>query len=219
MFNVTRSNVAPASLADKKSWRGEDVIISLHKSFHGKCYLCESKDLTCINIEHFEAHQNNETKKYDWNNLFYVCGRCNNIKGHRFNNLINCTNQNTDVLRLIRHLPPPSPCASIVTIEATNDDPKTIETETLLKDIFMGDSTPNKSVAGNELRKRIFRRYVVLFGLMNTYSDDYSSKKDKEDALEQMKTLMSKEQEYSAFLRWPILVSPVLLELLEPYID
>ena len=219
MFNVIRSDIAPPSLADKKSWRGADVLKSLRESFHEKCYLCETKELTSINIEHFDSHQNDEDKKYDWDNLFYVCGRCNNIKGHHFNNLINCTDTNTDALRLIRHLPPHTPHSSSLTIEATNTDPKTIETVSLLKNIFMGNNTPNQSVAGAALRKKVCRKYTMLLTYINTYTDDLSTDKEKEDALDKMKVLMSKKQEYSAFLTWPILESPELLEILEPYID
>lgn len=219
MFNVIRSDIVPPSLADRKSWKGIDVLKSLHESFHGKCYLCESKGLTSINIEHFNSHQNNEDKKYDWNNLFYACGRCNNLKGHHFNNLINCTDKDIDALRLIRHVPPTTPYSSKVIIEAMDDSPQTLQTADLLKKIFMGTNTPNQALSGVELRKSISRKYTTLYENINIFINETSTAIQKEAALDTMKVLMSKKQEYSAFLRWAILDSPELLEILKEYID
>ena len=35
---------------------------------------------TSNQIEHLQSHRGNMDLKYDWNNLFWACAHCNNIK-------------------------------------------------------------------------------------------------------------------------------------------
>lgn len=87
MVKVERSFPAPKSLAmeaKKKdgSYSGMDVIERLKEDFNNKCYICELKDLQDPQIEHLLPHKNRKylERKFDWNNLFWVCGHCNNVK-------------------------------------------------------------------------------------------------------------------------------------------
>lgn len=87
MVKIKRTPTAPASLAVEKAkgtanYRSEDVIRQLHQDFHGKCYLCEIDELQSIQVEHLKAHHNGQNRDlmFDWNNLFYSCAHCNNVK-------------------------------------------------------------------------------------------------------------------------------------------
>ncbi|KTC30349.1 hypothetical protein AO239_09895 [Pseudomonas sp. ICMP 19500] len=219
MFNVERPNLIPPSLLERKSWTGHDVLQSLREIFYDKCYICETKEPLSLNVEHFEAHLNDAEKMYDWSNLFLACARCNNLKRHLHNNLINCTNSEIDALRLIRHAPPVTPFAKTLTIEPTNDHPNTVETATLIKKVFTDDNTGNKEIAGTWLRKRVYKRYSHLLSHINTYIDEDKLKSEKTDAILRIENLMKKNQEYSAFLRWAILDSPELFEIVKDSID
>jgi len=218
MFNVNRSSKAPASLLKRTSWTEADVIYALKEDFHDKCYICETKS-PYINVEHFHAHSDDASKMYDWNNLFYACARCNNIKRHLFNNLIDCTNSDTDALRLIKHFPPLTPYSGEVIITPTDADPKTIQTADLIRKVYTDDNTGIKTVTGAALRKRIYKRYAKLVEQLNIYDDEDSLQSERDVALERIRNLMSRSQEYSAFLRWAILVSPELLSLVGDSID
>jgi len=212
MFNVTRPADAPESLAARRSYSEEDVLNKLREIFYDKCYLCEIKDPTSINVEHFDAHQGNLDKKFDWNNLFYVCVRCNNIKLAKYNNLLDCTNDNVDVFRSIKHLPPHTPYQSKIIIEAIFTDEKTIETAALLDEIFNTEKTINKKITGKYLRKKVFHKY-------NEYLDDELPQTRKDESLERLQVLMSRNQEFSAFIRWVVLEDEYLRELLGASID
>lgn len=48
--------------------------------FHRKCYICENKSASSFQIEHLRPHKRNADLKYDWNNLFWSCAHCNNLK-------------------------------------------------------------------------------------------------------------------------------------------
>lgn len=211
MFNVTRTQPAPVSLADRRSYSDVDVITELRKIFFDKCYICETKDPLSLNVEHFDAHLNNDQKKYDWENLFFACARCNNIKRHNFNDLLNCTDPTVNAFRAIKHLPPVTPFSKEVRIEATSEDEKSIRTAELIRKVFNDDNTGNKIVTGVYLRKRVFSQYSRLLSHINKYIHEDSLPEERNDALARVKNMLGDDQEYSAFIRWAILDSPDLL--------
>ncbi len=87
MVKIERTPTPPPSLAIERqkahgSYRERDVIEQLKADFHGKCYICELDNLTDIQVEHLHPHYNRKRLElvFDWNNLFYCCPHCNNIK-------------------------------------------------------------------------------------------------------------------------------------------
>ena len=219
MFNTVRPTQAPSSLSDHQSYREPDVIQALSDMFFDKCYICETKNPWSLNVEHLDAHQGDIGKKYDWNNLYYSCGRCNNLKMHYYNNLLDCTDPSVDVLRAIRHVVPSSPYAGTVVIDATNNHPKTLETRNLIKDVFNKVNTGNRFVTRAYLVERVFKQYKTFLKHLNVYNDDDSLPEEKNKAMQHLKHMMRKEQEYSAFIRWTVLDAPYLKEILEEYMD
>ncbi|WP_402719106.1 HNH endonuclease [Janthinobacterium rivuli] len=218
MFNVQRTNPAPASLADKKSYSGSDVMDALAAMFHNKCYLCETSNPTSLNVEHFDPQVAGEDRTYDWDNLFYSCARCNNVKLAGYRNLLNCTDKNVDVFSAIKLLPPLTPYGKNVIVQPMFDDPKTVETAKLLSEIYNTDRTANKRITGSYLREGIYKKYNRLLKFVNQYFSNESSDEQKNQALGTLKVLMGNEQEYSAFLRWIVLDDVRLSELLSEYI-
>lgn len=78
----------------------ENVNKALKEVFHGKCYICENKEATSYQIEHLIPHRNKNVElKYDWNNLFWSCAHCNNIKSDKYELILDCTQE--EVERLI----------------------------------------------------------------------------------------------------------------------
>lgn len=219
MFNVIRTYPAPSSLSLKKEYADKDVVEELQKIFYDKCYLCEDKEPISLNVEHFDPHKGDETKKFDWDNLYYVCARCNNLKLAKYNDLIDCTDPKYDVFKLIKHLPPLTPYQKKLIIEATSKDKKVQNTAALLELIFNTDHTINKKITGTYLRKKVFKKYNRFMELVNIYFDDESSKTKKDDALERLQVLMERKQEFSAFIRWIVLEDEKLNPLLVPYMD
>ncbi len=204
MFNVDRPEKAPESLSKRKSYREADVLEALEKIFHKKCYLCETKEPQDIQIEHFVAHQNDDDKKYDWKNLYYVCSRCNNIKNANFNNLIDCCDPEQDVTKAIKLMLPLSPGASTITIKRQRNDDQVKETEKLLEQIYNSDQTKNKKVSGSYLRKKIHTQYNLLYKWIMIYYAADATEEDKQNALDHIKILISPEAQYSAFSYWCI---------------
>ncbi|MBP3140233.1 hypothetical protein ACTFQF_16485 [Aliivibrio fischeri] len=219
MFNVVRDIAPPKSLEKKSKYDSQDVYDALDKIFYSKCYLCETKEPHDINVEHFDAHMGDLAKKFDWNNLYFVCGRCNNIKGAKYNNLIDCCDVNTDVFSAIKHLPPATPYAKKVQIISVVHDNKSNETQELLDKIFNSEHTVNKRISGSFLRRKVFEQYNLLLNQINDYYSPVATLKDQDIAIERMQVLIQKNAPYSAFIRWCILEDEELRPLLEKFMD
>ena len=80
------------------SYNTPEVNAALKELFHGKCYICENKQITSYQIEHLVSHRGNVDLKYDWNNLFLACAHCNNTKLDKFEPIIDCTKENVEEL-------------------------------------------------------------------------------------------------------------------------
>jgi len=219
MFNAIRTYPAPASLAYRRSYSGEDVYAELKKIFFDKCYLCESADPQDVNIEHFEAHEGDEDKKYDWDNLYFCCSRCNNLKGTAFNEIVDCCDLAHDVFRAIKLVPPLTPRGKEVLITALDSHPSSEKTVELLDRIFNSDNTVNKKMTSEYLRKKVFVQYSKLLDQMIKYFDEVSTDAEKEDALTRMKMLIRKSMPYSAFIRWCVLDDDELGPILQEFMD
>lgn len=87
MIKVDRNPMPPPSLAAEAqkangSYNKPDVIRQLKEDFHNKCYICELGELSDPEVKHLRPHHNRKIKErvFDWNNLFYACPHCNNLK-------------------------------------------------------------------------------------------------------------------------------------------
>ncbi len=219
MFNVKRNCPIPTSLAGQKTFKSADVLEALAEIFFDKCYLCETKNPTSINVEHLVAHRGSVEKMYDWNNLYFCCSRCNNVKLDRFNNLLDCTDERYDVCALIKHLPPHTPYQNRLTIQAMSPDPKAVETAGLLDEIFNGDKTINKTLSGVYLRTSVYKAYNRFNKYCRIYFSNTKTVDQKDQALLVLQNLMSRTQEHSTFLRWLVRGDAKLFELLGRHLE
>lgn len=150
---------------DANVYRSGPVYEQLKQDFHEKCYLCEDKEMTSIQIEHFEPHQNDLGKKFAWSNLFYACGHCNHNKGTSFWPLLNCTDPADLIWESLEIRFTPFPKTEI-DICLTAACPKPVEganTLKLLKRALAGEgaSAMQKDQAKN-LRKKMLRAHTEL---------------------------------------------------------
>ena len=201
MVKIERSKPAPKSLqiAKKKgkgSYRRDDVIDRLREDFHDKCYLCETMGLQDPEVEHRLPHQNGKDlkRKYDWNNLFWSCGHCNNVKNRYYysKNIIDCCKVDPEELLLF------IAADESIQIEPMNKKKRSAKvTADLLNDVYNLTNTGIRLAACDNRVKGVFIQMNLLFNAINNYIDD-SSNKDYEDTL---KALLSRESEYAAFKR------------------
>jgi hypothetical protein len=70
MINISRTKEAPIALSINKMTGVKQV---LNDMFYSKCYLCEEKNPTSTEIEHFLSKSKHPHKEYEWGNLFLAC--------------------------------------------------------------------------------------------------------------------------------------------------
>lgn len=216
MFRVIKTMPAPSSLEEKGSYSSKDVIRQLASDFHNKCYICEIKDPISLNVEHFKPHKNmDDEKKYDWGNLFFACARCNNIKRSKYDDILDCTSTDIDVLMAIKHEFPITAHAKKVNIIAMLTDEKTKMTTSLLNEVFNSESTGNKELSRTYLLKRLMTQYRKFLELLWQYDDDDTIEEERYIIKKKIQNMLKVEYEFSAFLRWAIIDSPKLHHLKE----
>lgn len=141
MVTLEKSQPAPTCLEEeKKKVRGDykcrDVLERLKTDFKNKCYLCETSAPSTINVEHFLPHEGNLDLKFNWDNLFWACGHCNNTKLNHFKEILNCTKPEDQVETVMRYAFKPFPFED-VEIEVLEDHPKVHNTRKLLWQFIM----------------------------------------------------------------------------------
>lgn len=209
MINIIKSDIAPLSLAKEKAkksgtYRDADVIERIKTDFHNKCYLCEEKDITSINVEHFIPHRGDKDLEFSWQNLFYCCAHCNNIKGDvvLFDQILNCTDPNHRVLDWIKLKIDPIPFANVEVV-AMQQDENTNNTVELLRRAYNG-TTPLKVLESANLRKKILEEVKRFNNLLFDYFDETNTESQRESAKDQVRRGLSEKSCFTAFKVWII---------------
>jgi len=93
MIQLQKTTTAPASLAAKTRYDGDDVKALLAQDHYNKCYICERKLTTDFQVEHLHSQEHYPDEKYNWDNLFFVCSYCNGRKSANFDGIANPTKE------------------------------------------------------------------------------------------------------------------------------
>jgi hypothetical protein len=206
MIYFEKSQPAPECLELEKTkisgdYKCGDVLDRLNQDFCGKCYICEMRNPTAINVEHFVPHQGDTELKFSWENLFLACAHCNNVKLAQYTNLLNCTKQEDNIEMRLRQKCGPFPKEKVV-IEALDDDERTLETKQLLEAIYNG-TTKLKVIEAANLRDALLRELLAFQELL-LYYFGVKTIGDKAHILEQIKGHLHRSSGFTAIKRWAI---------------
>jgi hypothetical protein len=208
MLYFPKSQPAPDCLATEQAKANGDykcgcVLNRLANDFKNKCYLCEDKTATTINVEHFVAHQGDNTLKFQWNNLFYACGHCNNIKLAKYNSLLNCTTDLTIEAKICYDIKPfPKEVPQFLAIDNSENTQQTVE---LLSAIFNG-TTPLKKLESANLRDKLLKDIYIFQSLLIEYFGykDSDLIEEAKDLVPKIKLHINKAANFASFKRWII---------------
>lgn len=199
-----KSQKAIESLQKEKmkngSYNTQEVNAALKEMFHGKCYICENKQITSYQIEHLIPHRENADLKYDWNNLFLSCAHCNNTKLAKYEPIIDCTKENVEKLIAFRKAGYFGTEEELI-FDMFDSRLETENTVKLLREVYYG-STPQKQMEAKILR-RILRKELSKF---KEYVREYEEAEDeeKEDLRCLLKRQLGDSSPFAAFKRWLI---------------
>lgn len=220
MIYFKKREKAPNSLAIEKAkgtenYREKDVIIALAEDFKDKCYLCERKWPTEINVEHFDEHRGDRNKMFDWENIFYACAHCNHTKNDIFrkkpSNLLKCTDIEQKVdLWLEYHLKEGDDLKKLSVeikrnklIPSTPYETQIKNTITLLNLIYNGTGTPLKDQEAYNLTQQVNKELADFESNLSDYC--FTDDKDlKESAKNKILSSLKDDSPYVAFKKWKI---------------
>jgi len=212
MFNVTRTYPAPSSIA-KKQYNKEDVLAALQPMFFEKCYLCERDEIHDVEVEHFVPHQSNIALKYDWDNLYYSCSRCNSIKSNTHINLLDCADGSVDVSSMISCMMPSAPDEK-VKVEATSAVPcaNTTNTVTLLEQCYNLENTALRGISRDSLMDQMWEHFTDLLIARQVLRKKKSGRTAKAAAEETIEAMLDVTHPFSIFWQYYYLNDVFLVE-------
>lgn len=216
MINIKKSQPAPSCLSKEKEkvagdYKCGDVLIRLKEDFFNKCYLCEEKAPSTLNVEHFIPHKGNKDLKFDWNNLFFACGHCNNTKLAKYSNLVDCTDCSRIVTDILKFEINPFPFEESL-ITPLNEELDVVETAKLLNEIYNG-TTQLKNIESENIRGKLIQEIIDFNNLLHEYFEDGLTKDEKEEIRIKIRRRLSFEAPFTAFKIWIIKKNKKLMEL------
>lgn len=222
MVYLKKSQPPPDCLEIEKAkasgdYKCENVLERIKDDFKNKCYICEYKEPTTINVEHFRPHEGNITLKFDWDNLFWSCSHCNNTKLANYNNILNCTDLTHYVGIKLKYLFRPFPFEKVI-IEEQANSPEVLETKQLLEAVYNG-TTKLKTIESANLRNKLLDEIKDFQHYLCEYFKDTNSADDKEYFLIKIRGHLNRGSNFTAFKRWIILENETLYEKFVEYID
>lgn len=218
MINVTKSQPAPECLAIEKAKKSSenygcgDVINRIKDDFHNKCYLCEEKYISAINVEHFLPHRGTDRDlMFDWNNLFFACVHCNSTKSV-LENILDCTKSNPVICDVLKFEINPIFPKEHVIVTALNNESVTLETAKLLNLIYNGTQTSRKISEAENIRHKVCVVLNNFLELLNDYFDDNRLNENfkvifKRKIIKELKS----DSSFTAFKIWVVKSNPTFM--------
>jgi uncharacterized protein (TIGR02646 family) len=201
MVKVDRTFPAPKSLereSKKKtgSYSEPDVVEQLKKDFHNKCYICEINELQDPQVEHLLPHENGKypERKFDWNNLFWPCGHCNNVKNQRKydEGIIDCCKEDPEELIYFGLLN-----EEVQIYARDKENEKAILTAQLVTEVFNLKNTGMRIYKSEQRFQELNREMNKLYDALEEMNDNPESN----FVLRKLKALLRRETKFAAFKR------------------
>lgn len=209
MIKINKSKL-PQGIVIKteEDYRSEKVLSILQQDFFNKCYICEEKEPTSINVEHFHSYKNYRHLKYEWENLFYACAHCNKIKGSRYDHIIDCTKKDPEEYITMRFNSYPE---NYVETSERRNGAENEETRELLDKVYNGAGTPISEYEAKNLKKRISKELKEFTECVENYQDERDPKL-RAVYWSNIKEMLSRESNFAGFKRSIVLQSEELMQ-------
>lgn len=200
MVKIERTRIPPSSLAveakkAKGIYNSPDVIQQLKKDFNDKCYICELKGLSDPEVEHLKPHHGRKISErvFDWNNLFYACPHCNNLKKEAKydDKIIDCCEENPETIL--------EQCYENghVSVDYVLDEDRAVMTAMLIQDCFEKRNTGIREAACQYRIDHLAEEMNVLYKTLKKYKENPQSQRYKRS----LKATLSTTSAFAAFKR------------------
>jgi len=221
MIYFEKSQPAPDCLALEKTkaagdYKCQGVLQRLKDDFCNKCYICEKAEPLSINVEHFRPHRGDQELKFSWENLFWSCAHCNNIKLGGFSDILDCTDLECSIESRLKYEFKPFPFEN-VKIHALDADPAVFSARTLIELVFNG-STELKIIESANLRNELLHDIRDFQGYLIEYFKLTCTGSRKEFVSNKIREHLHQASSFTAFKRWIIRDNERLMTEFENYL-
>lgn len=201
MIKIKRTFPAPASLAIEAqkvygSCTEPDVIEQLRMDFYDKCYICGMKELQDPQVEHLLPHKNGRypERKFDWNNLFWVCGHCNGVKNQEKydEGILDCCRQNPEEVISFK-----LENGEVQVHSKIGSDKSADLTANLIYEVFSITNTGMRIYKSDLRLKKLNQEMNILYDNLESFKRNPNSKVIQR----KLKALLRKESAFAAFKR------------------
>lgn len=201
MIKIDRSFPEPISLAEEKRKNGtystEEVNRRLKEDFHNKCYICELGNLQDPEIEHLLPHKNGKfpERKFDWENLFWACGRCNGIKAATMydDGILDCCKQDPEDFFVQWY----ENDQVQISIRKNGDDPVIQRTHHLLNEVYNKTNTGMRIITSQQRIDELCGEMSAFLKSLEEYINDRESKRQQRT----IRAFLSRRSPFAAFKR------------------
>lgn len=216
MIRIKKSKL-PQKIVIKteEDYRSEEVLLLLRQDFFDKCYICEEKDSSSINVEHFHSCKNYEDLKYNWENLFLACVHCNRIKGSKYDHIIDCSKEDPEKYIILRFNSYPENYVEVLDRLIGSENEKTKE---LLDKIYNGTGTPISEYEAKNLKKKISKEIREFTECVDSYYDE-SDPKLRAAYWKKLGKMLSRESNFAGFKRSMVFQSEELMRRFGELVD
>ena len=195
-----------------------EVVEVLKEEFHDKCYICEQKNVKNINIEHFIPHKKNKDLMFDYNNLYYACGHCNNTKLAQYDSILDPGNPNEDVEAFLHYGMPILHKRENGTITATVPETEKIRNTIELLHYVYNGKTAIKDIEAINIKKDLVEELAAFTAWLREYDDDELEEDEREELKRKIRKGLSPKSAFTAFKRQIVKDIPYLYEDFKEYI-
>lgn len=200
MIKIERNPTPPPSLAvEEQKARGvynkPDVIQRLKEDSHDKCYICELGGLSDPEVEHLKPHHGRTIPEriFDWNNLFYACSHCNNIKkeSQYDDKIIDCCKEDPEKML--------EQCYEEGHVNVHNivDEERAVMTASLIQECFEKRNTGIREAACQHRIERLADEMNVLYKVLEKHKKNPELLRYKRS----LRATLSRNSIFAAFKR------------------
>ncbi|KXO85910.1 hypothetical protein AYK86_02460 [Acinetobacter venetianus] len=222
MFEIVRSLPAPADLLRNK-YNTAPILSALSKICYSKCYLCENDKVQEVEVEHFLPHAHHPALKFEWENLFYSCKRCNRIKGDNYEYILNPCDTTHNIFRNILIIAPSRANDSVIVKNlCVSTDPNyasSVKTVELLDRCFNDISTPARRISRRELINQLLEELSLILEIRGRLKSKRLTSFQEGEEIEKLKNMTSPHYPFSAFWRWYVLDDEILVTKMGTFIN
>ena len=200
MVKIDRNPIPPPSLEVEKQkpngrYNKADVVQQLKEDSHDKCYICELGGLSDPEVEHLRPHHSRKMAErvFDWNNLFYVCPHCNNLKkdAKYDDKIIDCCVEDPEEKL--------EQCYEngCVSVHSMVDEECAVMTAVLIQDCFEKRNTGIREAACQHRIERLAESMGVLYKALENHKEHPES----ERYIRSLRVALSRKSAFAAFKR------------------